>query len=106
MTNILNFDPSEQEEAIKAAEQAGEDISGLIEESFKSLLFLGKSLNTTDKDLQDVAIFNIRLCYMYFHHVEDYKKLGKIIALVQLLEADDKSVVDDQIKDTVTVNLN
>lgn len=106
MTNILNFDPSEHNEAIKAAEAAGEDVSQMIEESYNSLLFLGKSLNTDDKDLEDVAIFNIRLCYMYFHHVEDYGKLGKLIELVKLLEYGGTSVVDNQVKDKVTVNLN
>jgi len=106
MKNVLNFNPTEQLEIIAAAEQAGEDLQEQMTSSFDSLIFLGKSLKNGDTEFEEMTIFNIRLCYMYFHQKEDYRKVGKLMDLARILESDEVSVVSNEIKDGVAINLN
>jgi len=106
---ILEFDRAEFEEAleigisnIKGTDQTIEECMDL---SLESLLFLGR--NVKDKpELLNVAIFNIRLCYTYYTEIEDYRKIAKIVTLVNELEAASERIVDDSIIDDITINLN
>jgi hypothetical protein len=106
---ILEFDREEFEEALEIGKSNIEGTEQTIEEymalSLQSLLFLGR--NVKDKpELLDVAIFNIRLCYTYYTEIEDYRKIAKIVTLVNELEAASERIVDDAIIDEITINLN
>jgi len=106
---ILDFDRAEFEEALEIGKSNIEGTEQTIEEymalSLQSLLFLGR--NVKDKpELLDVAIFNIRLCYTYYTETEDYRKIAKIVTLVNELEAMSERIVDDTIIDEITINLN
>jgi hypothetical protein len=106
---ILEFDRAEFEEALEIGKSNLEDTEQTIEEymamSLQSLLFLGR--NVKDKpELLDVAIFNIRLCYTYYTAVEDYRKIAKIVTLVNELEDKAEKIVDSTIIDEICVNLN
>jgi hypothetical protein len=106
---ILEFDRAEFEEALEIGKSKLEETEQTIEQymtlSLQSLLFLGR--NVKDKpELLDVAIFNIRLCYTYYTAVEDYRKIAKIVTLVNEIEATADKVVDSAIIDEMTINLN
>ena len=106
---ILDFDRAEFEEALEIGKSNIEGTEQTIEEymalSLQSLLFLGR--NVKDKpELLDVAIFNIRLCYTYYTEVEDYRKIAKIVTLVDELEAKSERIVDDAIIDEICINPN
>lgn len=106
---ILDFDRAEFEEALEIGKSNLEGTDQTIEEymalSLQSLLFLGR--NVKDKpELLDVAIFNIRLCYTYYTEVEDYRKIAKIVTLVDELEAVSERIVDDAIIDEICINPN
>jgi hypothetical protein len=106
---ILDFDREKFEEAIEIGMGNIEGTEQTIEEfmdlSLQSLLFLGR--NVKDKpELLDVAIFNIRLCYTYYTEIEDYRKIAKIVTLVNELEAMSERIVDYDIIDEITINLN
>jgi hypothetical protein len=106
---ILDFDREEFQEALETGKSNLEGTEQTIEEymdlSLQSLLFLGR--NVKDKpELLNVAIFNIRLCYMYYTSVEDYRKVAKIVTLVNELEAKSERLVDDAIIDEISINLN
>jgi hypothetical protein len=107
--SILEFDRAEFEEALEIGKSSLEDTERTIEEcmaiSLQSLLFLGR--NVKDKpELLDVAIFSIRLCYTYYTAVEDYRKIAKIVTLVNELEAKADKIVDSTIIDEICINLN
>jgi len=107
--SILEFDRSEFEAALEIGKSNIEETDQTIEEymalSLQSLLFLGR--NVKDKpDLLDVAIFNIRLCYTYYTEIEDYRKIAKIVTLVNELETESERIVDDSVIDKITINLN
>jgi hypothetical protein len=106
---ILDFDREKFEEAIEIGMGNIEGTEQTIEEfmdlSLQSLLFLGR--NVKDKpELLDVAIFNIRLCYTYYTEIEDYRNIAKIVTLVNELEAMSERIVDYDIIDEITINLN
>jgi hypothetical protein len=106
---ILHFDRAEFQEALEIGKSNLEGTEQTIEEymalSLQSLLFLGR--NVKDKpELLDVAIFNIRLCYTYYTEVEDYRKIAKIVTLVDELEAVSERIVDDAIIDEICINPN
>jgi hypothetical protein len=107
--SILDFDRAEFIAALEIGKSNLEDTEQTIEEymalSLQSLLFLGR--NVKDKpELLDVAIFNIRLCYTYYTEVEDYRKVAKIVTLVNELEAKSERIVDDAIIDEICINPN
>jgi hypothetical protein len=106
---ILDFDREEFQEALEIGRKNLEGTEQTIEEymalSLQSLLFLGR--NVKDKpELLDVAIFNIRLCYIYYTEVEDYRKIAKIVTLVDELEATSAKIVDSAIIDEISINPN
>ena len=106
---ILHFDREEFKEALEIGRKNLEGTEQTLEEymaiSLQSLLFLGR--NIKDKpELLDVAIFNIRLCYTYYTEVEDYRKIAKIVTLVNELEAKSERIVDDAIIDEICINPN
>jgi hypothetical protein len=107
--NILEFDHQEFEEALETAKdnikESKEDIGDLMASSLESLLFLGNNIKD-NQDLLNVAIFNIRLCYVYFMSVEDYMKLDKITKLIKDIEVSTVSIVDNKIIDDIIINLN
>lgn len=104
--NIIQFNEQEFEQILDISEESGVDIEQQLQSSFESLLFLGGNIN--DPDLLDVAIFNIRLCYVYFKRKEDYAKLAEIIKLTHLMDNNSKKqrVVDTNVIDDIKVNLN
>lgn len=104
--NILDFDETEFEKSLQFVEESGEDVSFYIENSFTSLLFLGKNLNSPDRSLYDCAIFNIRLCYVFYKKNEDYKKLAEIVALVKDIEGSEKRIVDLEVLENIVINVN
>ena len=108
---ILEFDKAEFEEAVEIGkknieqEESDQTIEQYMALSLQSLLFLGR--NIKDKpELLDVAIFNIRLCYTYYTSVEDYRKIAKIVTLVNEIEGTDEKIVDSNIIDEISINLN
>lgn len=108
--NILDFDPKEQEETLDQIEsdpEALEEFKQSINSSYHSLLFLGKNiLKSKDKGLLDVAIFNIRLLFVFYRRSEDYEKLAQLKNLAMLLESSETDIVDRQIIEDIVVNLN
>lgn len=109
--SILEFDHEEFKEAIEigrinlemqGSRQTTEEYMAV---TLQSLLFLGR--NVKDKpELLDIAIFNIRLCYTYYTEVEDYRKIAKIVTLVNDIEAKTDKVVGIGILDDISINLN
>lgn len=105
--NILTFDQTEFEEVIDSASEAGVDVDAQIKLSFDSLLFLGNAVKGSDDDLLDVAIFNIRLCYVYYKRQEEYTKLSKIASLVKEIEENIQGTkVEQNVLDSININLN
>jgi hypothetical protein len=108
-TNILEFDHQEFDEALENGrdnlEETGQTIDEFMDLSFQSLLFLGHNV-TGDHELFDVAIFNIRLCYVYYKEKENYSKLAEIVSLVKVIETPARQVVDKSIIDEICINLN
>ena len=107
--SILEFDRTEFKEALEIGKINIEGTEQTVEEymdlSLQSLLFLGRNVKNKP-ELLDVAIFNIRLCYTYYTETEDYRKIAKIVTLVNELEAASERIVDDSIIDDITINLN
>jgi hypothetical protein len=103
--DILKFDSKEFEEVLDLSDP---NLENYIDLSYKSLLFLGNSINTTeDERMKECAIFNIRLCYTYYLLKENYGKLSQIVELVKDIQNYNKSVeVDDKIIDEIVINLN
>lgn len=108
--NILDFDPAEQEQALNEIEsdpEVLEEFKQDLNSSYHSLLFLGKNLlNNKDEGLLDVAIFNIRLLFVFYKRSEDYEKLAQLRNLAMLLESSHTNIVDRHIVEEITVNLN
>jgi hypothetical protein len=108
-SKILEFDQQEFDEALENGrynlEETGQTMDEFMDLSFQSLLFLGHNL-TGDNDLFDVAIFNIRLCYVYYKEKENYSKLAEIVSLVKVIETPARQVVDKSIIDEICINLN
>lgn len=108
--NILDFDPTEQEQAlddIESNSEALEEFKQALNSSYHSLLFLGKNLlNNKDEGLLDVAIFNIRLLFVFYKRSEDYEKLAQLKNLAMLLEGSHTNIVDSKIVEELVVNLN
>lgn len=108
--NILDFDPAEQEQALNEIEsdpEVLEEFKQDLNSSYQSLLFLGKNLlNNKDEGLLDVAIFNIRLLFVFYKRSEDYEKLAQLKNLAMLLESSYTDIVDRQIIEDIVVNLN
>lgn len=108
-SKILEFDQQEFDEALENGrynlEETGQTMDEFMDLSFQSLLFLGHNV-TEDNDLFDVAIFNIRLCYVYYKEKENYSKLADIFSLVKVIETPARQVVDKSIIDEICINLN
>lgn len=108
--NILDFDPSEQEETLDQIEsnpEALKEFKETLNSSYHSLLFLGKNLlNNKDEGLLDVAIFNIRLLFVFYKRSEDYEKLAQLKNLAMLLESSSTNIVETQIIEDIVINLN
>lgn len=108
--NIIQFNEQEFEEILDRAQESGVDIEQHLQSSFESLLFLGGAIDSPkDDNLLDVAIFNIRLCYVYFKRKEDYAKLAELVKLTHLIDNNHKAsavVVDSKVIDNIRVNLN
>lgn len=104
--SILNFDQRQHEEALDNARQNMDDLDVEMVKSYNSLLLLGNNLNANDPDLLEIAIFNIRLCYVYFSMKEDYEKLAELKRLAEMIEEGKPSLVDKTIIDSITINLN
>ena len=108
-TKILEFDHQEFDEALENGrdnlEETGQTMDEFMDLSFQSLLFLGNNL-AGDNDLFDVAIFNIRLCYVYYKEKENYSKLAEIVSLVNAIESPSRAIVDKGIIDEICINLN
>lgn len=111
--NILEFDPKEHEETIDLMESVQDlevlsDFKSSLENSYQSLLFLGKSiLSSEDDNMLSIAIFNIRLLYVYYKRKEEYEKLAELKKLATMLESNSvKNIVEDSILKDINVNLN
>lgn len=108
--NILDFDPAEQEETLNEIEsdpEVLEEFKQSLNSSYHSLLFLGKNLlNNKDEGLLDVAIFNIRLLFVFYKRSEDYEKLAQLKNLAMLLESSSTNIVETQIIEDIVINLN
>jgi hypothetical protein len=108
-TKILEFDQQEFDQALENGrynlEETGQTMDEFMDLSFQSLLFLGHNV-TGDIDLFNVAIFNIRLCYVYYKEKENYSKLAEIVSLVKVIETPARPVVDKSIIDEICINLN
>ena len=107
--NITQFKEQEFEEILDNAQESGVDVDMHMRSSFQSLLFLGGAVAVpTDQELLDVAIFNIRLCYVYFKRKEDYAKMSELIKLTHVLDNSQKTsaVVDSSVIDMININLN
>lgn len=108
--NILDFDPKEQEETLDQIEsdpEALEEFKQSLNSSYHSLLFLGKNLlNREDDGLLDVAIFNIRLLFVFYKRLENYERLAQLKNLAMLLEGSHTNIVDNKIVEEIVVNLN
>ena len=105
--NILNFDPTEQEQIldeIGADPDAFDKLKQELDSSYNSLLFLGKNLVGTD--LLNSAIFNIRLLFTLYKREENYERLVELKNLVDLIENSNASIVDKEVIDSLQVNLN
>jgi hypothetical protein len=105
--NILNFDPTEQEQILDEIGTDPDAFSRLKQEldnSYNSLLFLGKNLLGTD--LLNSAIFNIRLLFTLYRREENYERLAELKKLVDLIENSNVSVVDKEVIENLKVNLN
>ena len=108
-SKILEFDQQEFDEAIENGrynlEETGQTMDEFMDLSFQSLLFLGHNV-IGNNDLFNVAIFNIRLCYVYYKEKENYSKLAEIVSLVKVIETLSRQVVDKSIIDEICINLN
>ena len=108
-TTILEFDKQEFDKALEIGrdnlEETGQTIDEFMDCTFQSLLFLGKSISG-DKDLFSVAIFNIRLCYVYYTEKKNYSKIAEIVSLVNAIESPARAMVDNSIIDEICINLN
>jgi len=106
--NILDFDFAEHEESILAAESAGIDLGKELEKSYQSLMFLGSNINAKDSMLLEMAIFNIRLCFVYYSKHEDYRKLAALKELATIIDTNGGSNVsiDKSLIDEIDINLN
>lgn len=107
--NITEFNEQEFESILDDAQESGIDIEQHVRSSFESLLFLGGAVVVPkDQELLDIAIFNIRLCYVYFKRKEDYDKLSKLIKLTHVIDDSRKAekVVDVDVIDSIDLNLN
>lgn len=105
--NITQFNEQEFENILDQSQESGIDVDHHIQESYKSLMFLGASLSIDEEeDLLEVAIFNIRLCYVYFKRREEYEKLAELIKVTHLIDSKQKHVVDNNIINNIDINLN
>ena len=109
---ILDFDQSEHEKNLDEVfsmdnEKLKLEFKEHLESSYKSLLFLGKNILTTqDPSLLESAIFNIRLLFVYYKRSENYERLAQLKSLSTLLESEHPSVVDNAIINEIVINLN
>lgn len=82
------------------------DLNKLMQECYEDLMFIGGAVKTKSEQTQDVFFFNLRLCIRHYSNVEDYKKLGELIKLGNVLKDYSKIEIDDNLLNNFTVNLN
>lgn len=106
--NITQFNEQEFEDILDQSAEVGISIDSNIQSTYECLLFLGASLAIDEDDLLELAVFNIRLCYVYFKRREEYEKVAELIKITHLIDqkSKQKQIVDNDVIDSIAINLN
>jgi hypothetical protein len=81
------------------------EIEELMAYNYEQAIFLGASVKG-DLDALDAILITLRLCEMFYMRIEDYTKVGVIKKLLVDLHTDKASVVEEDIRSEIVINLN
>ena len=74
--------------------------------SYESILFLGTSAFNDLEKFKSELLAPYHLCMEYFMEKGDYSKVHEIIKLLSMMDGYKKRIVDEDVIDSININLN
>ena len=74
--------------------------------SYESILFLGTSIFNDLEKFKSELLAPYHLCMEYFMEKGDYSKVHEIIKLLSMMDDYKKRIVDEDVIDSININLN
>lgn len=74
--------------------------------SYESILFLGTSIFSDLEKFKSELLAPYHLCMEYFMEKGDYSKVHEIIRILSKMDDHKKRIVDEDVIDSITINLN